>query len=163
MTLATHSIIAAAVTRPISHIHPLLTLVVAVATHYLSDSIPHWDYRITSIENIEDKDSRHLGTNRKAIIHDIRNFAIDGFLGLAIVTAITRPMTTEQWLWVLASVVGGCLPDFLQGLYVLKLKFLKLLQRFHDLFHTNIRLGPYAPIGVPFQLIIALAAIYTLM
>ncbi len=162
MTLTTHSIIAAAVTKPISHIHPLLIFVVAVATHYLSDAIPHWDYKITSIENIENREHRHFGTNRNAILHDIKNFAIDGFLGLAIVAVIARPETMQQWLWVLASVVGGCLPDFLQGLYLFKLKFLRKPQQFHDIFHTNIRLGPYALIGIPFQLVIVLVALYAL-
>lgn len=162
MTLTTHSIIAAAVTKSVSHLHPAFMFIVAIATHYLADSIPHWDYKITSIENIEDKDLRYFGKNRMAILRDIRNFTLDGFFGLAIVVAMVRPETTQQWFWVIASVVGGCLPDFLQGLYVFKLKFLRLPQQFHDFCHTGIRLGSYARIGIPFQLIIALAAIYTL-
>ncbi len=161
MTLTTHSIIAAAVTKPLARMNPLIALIVAIATHYLSDAIPHWDYKILSIEN-ETSENRHLGSNRKAITKDIFHFALDGFLGAAIIILITRPATLQQWLWVMAAVIGGCLPDFLQGLYVLKLRFLRLPQKFHDMFHTNIRLGAYPLFGIPFQVIIAAISAYAL-
>lgn len=163
MTLTTHSIIAAAVTKPISHLHPLITLAVAIATHYLSDAIPHWDYPLKSIEHTEDKENRHWGTNRKAIIKDISSMTFDGLLGAAIVIIVVRPVTREQWFWVFAAVVGGCLPDFLQGLYMFKISFLRAHQRLHDFFHTNIRLGPYPLIGIPFQTVITAIALYILV
>ncbi len=163
MTLTTHSIIAAAVTKPLARMNPLIALVVAIATHYLSDAIPHWDYKIVSIENAEDKENRHFGSSKSAIIKDIFHFALDGFLGAIIIILITRPATLQQWLWIAAAVIGGCLPDFLQGLYVLKLKFLRLPQRFHDMFHTHIRLGAYPLLGIPFQIVITAISAYALM
>jgi len=163
MTLTTHSIIAAAVTKPLAHMNPLIALIVAVGTHYLSDAIPHWDYKILSIENAEDKENRHFGSNKRAIAKDIFHFALDGFLGAGIIILITLPATLQQWLWVGAAVIGGCLPDFLQGLYVFKLPFLRLPQKFHDMFHTDIRLGAYPLFGIPFQLAIAAISAYALM
>lgn len=163
MTLTTHSIIAAAVTKPLMRMHPILIFAVAMATHYLSDAIPHWDYKIVSLENAEDKDHRHISSNRKLITTDIRNFAIDGFLGAAIVLFVIRPVTTQQWIWAGLAVIAGCLPDFLQALHVLKLPLLRLHQKFHDMFHTNIRLGSYPLLGIPFQAAIAAIALFVLM
>ena len=163
MTLTTHSIIAVAVTKPLMRMHPVLIFAVAILTHYLSDAIPHWDYKILSLENAEDKEHRHISNNHKLIITDIRNFAIDGFLGAAIVLLAIRPVTPQQWMWAGLAVVGGCLPDFLQALHVLKLPLLRLHQKFHDIFHTNIRLSSYPLLGIPFQAAIVATALFVLV
>lgn len=163
MTLTTHSIIAAAVAKPLAAMNPLLAFIVALATHYLSDAIPHWDYPLASIEHKEDIDNRHWGSNRNALIKDISSMALDGFLGAGIVLFTIRPANMHEWAWAIAVIIGGCLPDLLQGLYMLKLKFLRPHQRLHDIFHTNIRLAPYPLIGIPFQLIIIAIALYILI
>ena len=163
MTLATHSIIAAAVTKPLMRMHPAFILLTAIASHYLSDAIPHWDYKIASLENSEDKKHRRFGNNRKLIYRDIGNFAIDGLSGAGIVLLAIRPITREQWTWAILAIVGGCLPDFLQAIYILKLKPLRLHQKFHDMFHTKIRLGPYPMLGIPMQAAIALIAFALLL
>lgn len=162
MTLTAHSIIAAAVTKPLAAMNPLLIFIVAIASHYLADAIPHWDYKVASLENDEDKENRRIQYNRRAIIKDVSHFAIDTLVGSVIVILAVRPTTTAQWIWVALAVIGGCLPDFLQGFYALKLKFLRPHQRLHDLFHTNIRLGPYPLVGIPFQaaLVIVSLAIF---
>ncbi|MDP3769529.1 MAG: hypothetical protein Q8R40_01150 [bacterium] len=162
MTLTTHSIIAAAVTKPLAAAHPVFIIIAAIASHYLSDAIPHWDYRLGSIEDIEDSSKRHWGNNRRAIMKDVQHFALDGFLGAALVLLVIRPVTMQQWIWALCAIIGGCLPDFLQGLYMLKLSFLRPIQKFHDLMHAKIRLGPYPRFGIPFQVLIYMTALYFL-
>ena len=162
MTLTTHSIIAAAVTKPLAAANPAFIFIAAVISHYLSDAIPHWDYRLSSIEDAEDSDKRHWTHNRNTIINDIRRFAFDGFLGAGVVLLIIRPVTREQWIWAILAIIGGSLPDFLQGLYMLKLRFLKPHQRLHDLMHSKIRLGPYPRLGIPFQALIYASALYFL-
>ena len=163
MTLTTHSIIAAAITKPLMRVHPVFIFLVAVASHYASDAIPHWDYQVASIENPQDKEHRHWRRNRATILKDIIHFALDGFLGAAIVLVIIRPVSAQQWTWAGLAIIGGCLPDFLQGVYMLERKFLRLHQRFHDICHTNIRLGPYPLLGIPFQILIGAAALYMLL
>ena len=163
MTLATHSIIATAVTKPLMRVHPVLILLVAIASHYLSDALPHWDYKIVSLENPEDKENRRFGKNRNAIMKDIRNFAIDGCLGAAVVLVAVRPATSQQWIWAICAIIGGCLPDFLQGVYIFKIKALRLHQNLHDIFHTKIRLGAYPMLGIPFQALIVLVALTVLI
>ena len=162
MTLTTHSIIAAAVTRPLAHLHPALTFAVALASHYLSDAIPHWDYKLESIHKTEDVDARAWSHNPRMLLRDIARFSADGLLGAGIVLLVTWPVTPREWLWAGSAIVGGSLPDFLQGLYMARARFLKIHQRAHDFMHSDIRLGPYPAIGIPFQLAIAFAALWFL-
>ena len=162
MTLTTHSIIAAALTKPLVASNPAFILIAAIISHYLSDAIPHWDYPLESIEDLEDSNKRHWGKDKKAILKDIRHFALDGFLGAALVLLIIRPNTTQQWTWALLAIIGGCLPDFLQGLSMLKLKFLRPHQKLHDFMHAKIRLGPYPRFGIPLQILIYMIALYFL-
>ena len=163
MTLTTHSIIAVAITKPLARMHPLVIFLVAIASHYASDSIPHWDYSVSSMDDTHDLEKRHWGTNRKALRRDLAHFAIDGFLGAAIVLLAVRPVTSQQWTWTILAIIGGSLPDFLQGVAALGISWMKPIQRFHDRWHTHIRLGPYPLLGIPFQALIAGAALYTLL
>ena len=162
VTLTTHSIIAAAVTSPLAHLHPALTFVVALASHYMSDAIPHWDYRLESIGDTENPDRRTWSRSRNTLCRDIARFSADGLLGAGIVLLVTWPVTPREWLWAGSAIVGGSLPDFLQGLYMARARFLKIHQRAHDFMHSDIRLGPYPAIGIPFQLAIAFAALWFL-
>lgn len=160
MTLTTHSIIAAAVTRPIAAVHPALLFFAALASHYLSDAIPHWDYPLGAVEDTENPDKRHWSRDWRLLSGDIARFAIDGFLGAGIVLLLLRPASSDDWLRALAIIIGGSLPDFLQGVYMFGLRILKPHQRMHDFFHTKILLGPYPLIGIPFQAAIVAACYF---
>ena len=165
MTLTTHIAIAAAVTKSFGYAHPLLGFFAAIASHYLSDAIPHWDYSMHAIANDARKldwDAGKASAFRRRILSDVGFFAIDGCLGTLAIIFLTRPSSHNEWLWIAGTIIGACLPDFLQAVYLAGVRFLKPLQRFHDFCHTKIKLGPYPLIGIPFQIIIALAAIYFL-
>lgn len=164
MTLSTHSVIAAAVTKPLSSAHPAFIFVAAVVSHYLADAIPHWDYRVLSMENKEHTDQRHWGKNRKLLLRDLAHFTLDGVVAIAITVLLVRPTTRAQWIWVALAIIGGSLPDFLQGVYALvKTKLLSIHQMIHDAAHSKILLGHYPLIGIPFQLaIVAVCAIILL-
>ena len=168
MTLTTHMAIAAAVAKPFARAHPILGFCAAIASHYLSDAIPHWDYRLRAITDMEEtaKDTwrpDNARAFRRTILGDVRRFALDGFLGATLVLICIKPVSGGQWLWVGAAIIGSCLPDFGQGLYLAGFSFLKPLQRFHDRMHTKIRLGPYPAVGIPFQAIILLLSLYFLV
>ena len=154
MTLTTHSVIAAAITRPIMHSHPALIFLVGVASHYLSDAVPHWDYSLGSVVQ-SDNHKRHLDWHGSPGLTAFVKICLDFFLGFGIVFLVVRPDSTQKFLWAGLSVFGGVLPDLLQGVNLtLKSHPLWPLQRFHDFCHTKIRLGPYPLIGIPFQLAI---------
>lgn len=164
MTLTTHALIAAAVTRSFAGSHPVLGFFAAVASHYLADAIPHWDYAISAGAGWKEKPKEDWTPEdfhqfRLRIRHDLARIAADAGIGALAVLVLTRPASPADWLWVGGAIVGGMLPDFLQGLHLSGIRWLKPCQRFHDLWHTRIRLGPYPLIGIPFQVLIAAIAI----
>ena len=162
MTLATHIVIAAAVTKKITLAHPLIGFCVAIASHYFSDAIPHWDYALGATQDPEDIKKRHWSADRTLLWRDLRHVTTDALLGTAVVLLVIRPASTAQWLWAILAIIGGALPDFLQGLYMSGARFLLPLQRFHDRMHAKIRLAAYPLIGIPFQVLIFLLSLAVL-
>jgi hypothetical protein len=157
MTLATHIIIAAAVTKPLVELYPAVIFASALASHYLSDAIPHWDYKILSFKdkNPEDVHKRKWPFRSRTFWLDILRINVDFVIGLLVLFLIVRPGNPDEWLIYLLVASGGVLPDFLQGVYFTrKADFLRPIHIFHDWIHTKIKLGQYPLIGVPFQILI---------
>lgn len=164
MTLATHIVIAAAVAKPAMAIHPALGFFAALISHYLADAIPHWDYKLHSIAEKEIKAENLKWDYQTLLTKDLRNIALDFFLGLAVAYFFLLPQSTEQIAYFLLMASGAALPDFLQGVYFTRrAEFLKPIQRLHDFMHTEIKLGPYPLIGIPFQLVIFLFSLYLIL
>ncbi len=158
MTLATHVIIAGALTRPLAHIHPAASFAAALASHYLSDAIPHWDYALEGI-NSSNPPNKRLVSLATLLRRDMPRILFDLFLGAAILFLMTAPHTRENIIRFILVTAGGVLPDTMQGIYYVLKHFgyagwLAPIQRFHDRMHTKIKLGAYPRFGVPFQLII---------
>ncbi len=164
MTLATHIVIAAAVTKTFASAHPILGFFAALATHYLADAIPHWDYPVGSAPRDPTTGEVKKTFQRQAFLRDVRNAGIDFGVGSAIFFLASPPTGTMHTLAMLAIIAGAVLPDAFQGLYIAKKwGFLEAIQRVHDIFHTKIRLGPFPLIGIPLQLLIAGAALLILI
>lgn len=165
MILATHIVIAAAVAKPLISLHPAFAFFAALASHYLSDAIPHWDYTLSSLENKDNPLQRKWSADRTLLRGDFFRYATDGIAGAALITLLAWPASWHELWWLIAVVIGGVLPDFLQGLHMTRLPALQWLEhhrRFHDRIHTTIKLGPYPLIGIPFQAAIFLLALYFL-
>ena len=164
MTLTTHALIAAAAASPLAASHPAFIFLAALASHYIADAIPHWDYKLHSLVENEDIAKKNIIFTRATFWLDLLRSALDALLGLAIVTLLVWPSGFEELLFIVLVVVGGILPDFLQGLhYGLGLNFLKPHQRFHDWVHARIRLNLYPRLGVPLQLVLMIAALIILV
>ncbi|HEX5774860.1 MAG TPA: hypothetical protein VFY28_02775 [Candidatus Paceibacterota bacterium] len=132
MTLATHGIIGAAAAA-IAPTVPPLAFVLAFASHFLIDSLPHRDYQLASIDEKDDKLQTDMRMG-KVFAYDLLRTGTDAFIGLVIAFIIFN-----QWLFhvppeiVMLGVIGGLLPDFLQLVYFLtKHRLLLPLQRFHN-------------------------------
>lgn len=162
MILSTHIVIAAAATKPLTGFHPILTFVVSVVSHYLTDAIPHWHYPVGSIDERDNTEKKTWRKDRRALARDFLRFALDGFGGAALAFLLIRPESASEAWWLAAAVIGSTLPDALQGMYMAGLRFLKPLQVFHDRVHSKIKLDAYPWIGIPFQLAIAGIAIWFL-
>lgn len=160
MTLATHIVIAAAVVKPLGIQSPALGFLIALASHYMSDAIPHWDYWLNSISP-DDPAERRKFSFRGEFLGDFVKIALDGTAGTALALFLLHPASVSDWVLAAGLIVGSVLPDFLQGVYYTRrAEFLRPLQTFHDFMHTKIRLHFYPVIGIPFQIIIFLLSVY---
>lgn len=162
MTLAVHALIGAAVGHSLGIRNPAVLLLVGVATHYLSDAIPHWDWRLSSFPGEEKSTAtaRRWIFTSASFVRDITRVALDSALGILLIALLVSRAT---FIPALLAAFGGMAPDILQGIYFTGYApFLTPMQKFHDFCHTKIRLGPYPVIGIPFQIAIALAALYFL-
>ena len=173
MTLTTHILIATAVSKPFFAANPALVLTTAVASHYLADAIPHWDWHLSSVEeDLSDKHDHKLTLEKGVNIRDLIKISLDIAIGSFIAFLILRPELNIKELTPLAlSVLGGILPDMLQPVFWLwknNNPFI-LIKHFHSFMHSKIRLGrhlwidrKYIIIGKVSQVIIALLAILVL-
>lgn len=164
MTLTTHIVIAAAITKPLMTVSPVFAFLAAIASHYLSDAIPHWDYSLTSLIEEKGHEKQHWQFSRSSFLRDLRNVAIDGLLGAGMIFLFFWPDSTAELVPLIFIITGAILPDFLEGLYsTRRLPFLELPHRLHAKIHTKIKLGPYPLIGIPFQVLIFLIALCSLL
>ena len=160
MTLSTHIIIAAAITKPLVAQNPLFAFIISLASHYMSDAIPHWDYSLQSTVRDENTNHEKIIFTKKTFYNDLMRAGVDFAIGSIVVYVLFRPTTLNQYLFLIAIIAGSVLPDFLQGMYYgLHLKSIKIHQTFHDRMHTKIKLGPYPKIGIPFQLLIVIISL----
>ncbi len=163
MILTTHIAIAAAVTKPLLNTNPIFPFAAALASHYLADAIPHWDYKLSSLNDKEDKRERRMSRQNPSFVWDIGKMGGDALLGSLVVLYFFPPHTWHNALTLASVIIGAILPDLLQGVYLFwKNSILGNIQTFHDFFHTKIKLGPYPLVGVPFQIGIFLLSIWFL-
>jgi hypothetical protein len=163
MTLATHIVIGAAVARPLMAFNPGFAFLAAFISHYLADAIPHWDYNLDSIADRDEDLKKHWVITRASLSRDITHAALDAFLGTAFIFTFFPPTSLETFLWAAATIMGAVLPDFLQGLFMIRRpSWMYPIQKFHTIMHTKIKLGPYPLIGIPFQCIIFIFFLYFL-
>ncbi len=163
MILATHIVIAAAVTKPFIGAHPFLAFAAALASHYLTDAVPHWHYPVDSIDERDNPEKKTWRRDEKVLVRDFLRFALDGFGGAAIAFFLIWPQNAAEVWWLIAAIIGSVLPDALQGVYMAGGRFLKPLQLFHDRLHSKILLDAYPWIGIPSQLLVAAVALWLLL
>ncbi len=140
MVLTTHAVTGAAVASFFPS-HPILAFVLAFASHFAMDSIPHWSYAILSeTMNPNGKDEFKID---KRFIYDIIRVGTDALLGifLAMVLFSTNNSLTPKNnfdLIILGGAFFGILPDALQFAYS---KWhhepLISLQKFHMWIHSK--------------------------
>jgi hypothetical protein len=143
MTLTTHAIVGAAIASVMPQ-NPVLGFAVGFSSHFLLDSIPHWDYKLLSSK--EDPEN-HLNDDlvlNKYFIFDLFKIGADALLGTVVVFflfiypnfnfhSVFYSLLTSTVFW---SLVGALLPDALQFCYFKwRHEPLLSLQKFHELIH----------------------------
>lgn len=157
MTLATHAVIGASLTT-LFPATPVLGFGLAVASHFLTDAIPHWDYHLQSKRgNAADELSTDLELGRD-FLFDLCKIGFDFCLGAGLAIIIWSVYHSFP-LWLpLLGVIGGVIPDFLQFVYFkYRREPLVSLQRFHLWIHTGRRWAGRYWLGVSSQILLALA------
>lgn len=163
MVLSTHFVIGGVIGLALDG-SPATALAAGAASHFLLDTIPHWDYHLASFEGGDQTASKNMRVFSRAFLSDLSKIALDLLVGVVglywLVHWLGRPLTLAVWL----GAIGGVLPDGLQFAYFkLKWQALYYLQRFHEGIHTSYRLKGWRVRGPLLQaalvgLVIILAA-----
>jgi len=165
MILSTHIIIAAAASKPVLH-NPVLVFLISIASHFIADMIPHWEYRLKSVY---EKENRPLDASiirdKKAISRDLVKVFIDGSLGVLVIFYLLSPeFSAKELLPFFLIIIGGVLPDSLSVLYwIFPRSPLVYVQRFHNYIHSNISLVDRPILGITSQIFINAVAIAFIM
>jgi hypothetical protein len=144
MTLTTHAIVGASVAQLFPN-QPLIGFLAGVASHYLSDKIPHWDYaqNFTSIK---------ASNNGQLVVIDKIFFGPrflleslfvlgDTVLGLILAWLLWHNPSSGNFLLIILGAIGGMLPDYIQIIHGFwNTRFSIVFQKFHSFMHTPERL-----------------------
>lgn len=136
-------VVATAVALPVLH-NPAAAFAVGLASHYVVDAIPHWDWPLKSLEKKPEEGHFASSVNFSfgAISIDMLRLAMDTSMGIIALAAVYM-IAGGSWSLValVAAAFGGVLPDGLQFLFFAsRSRALAYHQHFHDLIHTEIKI-----------------------
>lgn len=148
MVLTPHAVVGAALASAFG-LDPATALVAGFASHFLLDSLPHWDYQLASANIDENNPLNNNIPLTKEAFWDWAKIGLDLFLGLSLVFLFFTLNGQDIWLWsLLMGAFGGLLPDGLQVLFMRwRREPFKTFFRFHLFIHSprkirNIFWGP---------------------
>jgi len=164
MILASHIIAVSAIVAPLA-LKPLTIFnlaaifFISVASHYLLDLIPHWDYKL-SLWDFKEKGEKAI-LSKKNIIRDSVKIFIDFALGIIVgFWIIGLPVGFEGFFMIGLIIFASCLPDILQVSYIFWKKFpLIQLQKLHSIFHAKLKLNNQPVKGIAIQAIVLILII----
>src|SRR3989344_8004295 len=113
MILSSHIIVGSAVaeslmSNSLTAGNAAAIFIIALASHYVLDIIPHWHYYVPSI----DKDKEEFISDKKIIARDALKVFLDGLIGLAVALwLIDLPMGSNKIFIVGIIVFASILPD----------------------------------------------------
>ncbi len=150
MILVTHGIVGASIALSMPN-SPVLGAVLAFASHFLLDAIPHWDYELKSLESQKDPLLTKIIRNHH-LYPDMCRVAFDGLLGLSLPLVIMFLLVGNHLYIALLGAVFAILPDFFQFLFFkTKAKWLGWYIKFHNLVHSKKRFDGRPGIGIVMQ------------
>ncbi|HEU0051252.1 MAG TPA: hypothetical protein VFQ60_04335 [Patescibacteria group bacterium] len=127
MFVTTHAAIGALVAEQFPD-HPFLAFALGIASHFLSDMIPHGDGNLYK--------GYVAGSKVKRAIAYV---VIDSVIAILLVLFLFNTKVFENRLGISMGIAGGVLPDLLVAIYeVTKIRFLKWVHRVHFFFHNLI-------------------------
>ena len=127
---------------------PVSAFALGVLSHAVLDVIPHGD------RSLGPQCAGPTCTHREEVRFMSRLAALDGVIMCGVLAWALAPWRGFPALPILAGIVGGVLPDILQGLHkvVPRVRWLDWCARVHDYFHNRIvRCDPPFRIGIIVQ------------
>ena len=121
MVLSTHVITGGAVAT-LAPGNPALGFILGFASHFLLDSIPHWDYVLASKKTSGNDPLDTSMDMGKDFIRDLFVMGFDFLIGMIVVYSLLYSDSLRFTL--MAGIIGGVLPDFLQFMYFRSLQAL---------------------------------------
>lgn len=141
--------------------HPLEAFVIGWLSHYILDSVVHWDYPLSITGGEEHAPLNIREASKKLIAYDVAKVLIDVLLGALIIYVLSRNFSPDNIHLLIAGAFGATIPDFLQFLYgVFKVRILAILQDFHNFMHAKRTLKGRPIFGITAQICVILIATY---
>lgn len=155
MILISHSIIGVAAASVFPS-NPLVSFSVALLSHYIMDTIPHWDYKLLSSKEDSKTPLNNDMVIGKNFIFDLRNIFIDVLFGVIISFLLFYLFGFGHSVLILiVGIIGGILPDILQFVYFkIRKEPFKSLYIFHNFIHSRHKeLKRHNVVGIFFQIL----------
>lgn len=138
MILATHAVVGTIVATTCTT-NPYIAFALAFGSHFMLDSIPHWDYKLHSFKKDPEGKLNHDMVLGKMFLFDLMRMGVDALIGAVISFIITFYILHITSIpLICAAIIGGILPDPLQFVYwKTRSRFLLPLQKFHKWIHAR--------------------------
>lgn len=159
MILVTHAIIGAAAASMVPE-YPVLAFGLGFASHFVFDAIPHWHYRVRSIQKNKHDRMKNDMIIGKHFVGDVALIGFDALVGIGISLIAFSYFLHLPYLLIIIGAVAGILPDPLQFVYwKFRHEPIKSLQRLHMRIHALSDLDNRPLLGVGSQLFLVFAAL----
>ncbi len=161
MILVAHILLGALIGLTAPHQY-WLVFIIAFASHFLLDAIPHYEYNIRLLEerSEERRGVPNIFRDKKAFLV-LGEIAFDFLLGLLIIVLLVWFSPARQYA--LVGALSAALPDGLLALYwVTRTPLLEKLARFHRFVHPKNKNTPLLW-GIATQLAVGLIAIFLIL
>jgi hypothetical protein len=154
MTLSTHAV-AGALIGGIASQNLAFVVVAAFASHFLFDTVPHWDYALSSAHEDE---ANPLNTDMKIggkrFFVDLSKIFFDFALGIVLTLIFFHSAPNSVLIAALVGALCAMAPDPLQFVYwKYRHEPLISLQKFHLFMHAKMHLKDKPFLGIVSQII----------
>ncbi len=149
MTLATHAVTGALIGAVASH-NIALAASAAFLSHFIFDTIPHWDYSLGALEQ-DNKNplNNRMKTKGLPFFIDLSKIGFDFLIGIGLTIAAFYTLSPIIFIGALIGALCAVIPDPLQFVYwKFRFVWLKPLQSFHLFMHAKTRLNDRPILGI---------------
>ena len=157
MILTSHAIIGVAAASVLPS-HPALAFSAVLASHYIMDAIPHWEYDLLSSKKDLNNPLNNDITVGKDFFSDFKKVSFDMLLGIifSFFTFYFIGFNVFSLPILIAGIAGGVAPDILQFAYFrFRREPFKSLYLFHYWIHSrNKKLEKHFIVGIFLQILI---------